>query len=223
MQCEEFEDRLNAVLDERRRPEWDDELRLHCDNCADCRQLAAEYDTLLDGFYSWTTPEAPADLALRVLIEARPQPAPRRRMLVPAAALATAAVVLIAVSPLVWRASQQPNQANALADANIKNQRQRQAFRQLPLVPGLMSIADAPGGDPYAGLAKETGQGLATVVLYVPGVGGTKGIIDVDADGGQGQPAWAVQMSEGLRPLTNSVTETFNLLLLPVSQLAARS
>ena len=89
-------------------------------------------------------------------------------------------------------------------------------------MPELISIAGTPGGDPYAGLAKETGQGLATVVLYVPGVGGTKGIIDVEAES---QPAWAVQMSEGLRPLTNSVTETFNLLLrsLPGSQLAARS
>ena len=58
MQCEEFEDRLNAVLDERRRPEWDAELRLHCETCAECRQLAASYDALLDGFYALATPEA---------------------------------------------------------------------------------------------------------------------------------------------------------------------
>ena len=121
MQCEEFEDRLNAVLDERRRPEWDDELRLHCDNCADCRQLAAEYGNLLDGFYALATPEAPADLALRVLIEARPQPAAQRRMVVPAAALATAAVVLVAISPLVWRASQQPSNATAISVATKRN------------------------------------------------------------------------------------------------------
>ncbi len=221
MQCEEFEDRLNAVLDERRRPEWDDELRLHCDNCVDCRQLAAEYGNLLDGFYALATPEAPADLALRVLIEAHPQPAAQRRMVVPAAALATAAVVLVAISPFVSRASQQPGNATATSVATKRNSQQA-ALRQLPLVPELISIAGTPGGDPYAGLAKETGQGLATVVLYVPGVGGTKGIIDVEAES---QPAWAVQMSEGLRPMTNSVTETFNLLLrsLPVSQLAARS
>ena len=58
MQCDEFEDRLNAVLDERRRPEWDTELSLHCENCAGCRQLAAAYDRLLDGFYALAAPDA---------------------------------------------------------------------------------------------------------------------------------------------------------------------
>jgi hypothetical protein len=219
MQCEEFEDRLNGVLDERRRVEWDDELRLHCDHCADCRRLAADYDALFDGFYALTTPEPPADLGLRVLLETRPAQTPKKRAMAPLAVLATAAAIVIAISPLVWRTSQTSN-SNAVVQTPVD--KQPHPIKRLPLVPELLSIAETPGGDPYAGLAKETGQGLANVVLYVPGVGGTKGIIDVEADN---QPAWAVQMSEGLRPLTNSVTDTFNLLLrsLPVSQLAARS
>ena len=62
---------------------------------------------------------------------------------------------------------------------------------------------------------------MATVMLYVPGFGGGRGIIDAEA----GESPWAVQMGEGLRPITNSVSETFDVLLqgLPVSQLAARS
>ena len=69
MQCEEFEGRLNQILDERRRPEWDAELRLHCETCVECRQLAADYDVLLDGFYTLSTPPASADMAARVLAD----------------------------------------------------------------------------------------------------------------------------------------------------------
>lgn len=224
MQCEEFEDRLNTVLDERGRPEWDAELSLHRDTCARCRRLAATYDVLLDGFYELTTPLAPADMRLRVMADLRPQPAAGRQLRLGAAALATAAALLVIASPLFRgppeiSRTELNHRVRSLATAGA-----RQPLDEIPFVPGLLAIAESPDGDPYAGLAKETGQSLATVILYVPGVGGGKGIIDVPTDGAAGEPAWAVQMSEGLRPITNSVTETFNLLLrsFPVSQLAAR-
>ena len=74
--------------------------------------------------------------------------------------------------------------------------------------------------DPYAGLAKETGQGLATVIRYVPGIGGSMGIVDLS---GTDEPAWAVQMSEGLKPITDSVAETVNLLLRTLPAVVADS
>ena len=97
-------------------------------------------------------------------------------------------------------------------------------LEQFPLVPEWLADAEANGSDPYAGLAKETGASLANVILYVPGVGGSKGIIDVEADGLEDNPAWAVQMSEGLKPITDSVVETVSLLMriVPMGQLAAR-
>jgi hypothetical protein len=235
MQCEEFEDRLNAVLDERRRPEWDAELRLHCDSCAECRQVAASYDVLLDGFYALAAPEAPADMALCVLAELGPRPTPARRWTAAAAALAMAACVLVVVAPLVRGpssaqkpAAMQTSEAVAAAphrgSAATTGHGAQATLEQFPLMPEWLVDAEATGSDPYAGLAKETGQGLATVILYVPGVGGSKGIIDVEADGGADEPAWAVQMSEGLKPITESVTETVNLLLriVPMAQFASR-
>jgi hypothetical protein len=224
MQCEEFEDRLNAVLDERRRPAWDDELRLHCETCTACRQTAAAYDAMLDGFYALAAPDAPDDMALRVVAEMRADRPQARRWAAAVGALATAAVVLVVVGPLVRRGPQAPTPAaKPLANLASVAPAKQLPVEQIPLVPGLLSIAAAPEGDPYAGLAKETGQGLATVILYVPGVGGSRGIIDAEGAGGAGEPAWAVQMSEGLKPITNSVTETFDLLLrsLPVAQLAS--
>jgi hypothetical protein len=224
MQCGEFEDLLNEVLDERRRPEWDAELSLHRETCACCRQLASTYDRLLDGFYALTTPDVPDDMALRVVAEMRPTAAPRRRWAIGTAALATAAALLIAVLP-IFRGSAEPQPGTktlARNDAPPKPAVQRSPLAQLPqMMPEFLTMAGAPDGDPYAGLAKETGQGMATVMLYVPGFGGGRGIIDAEA----GESPWAVQMSEGLRPITNSVSETFDVLLqgLPVSQLAARS
>ena len=101
MQCVEFEDRLNAVLDDRSRPEWDADLHLHCQSCASCRQLAAAYGALFDGFYALATPEASVDLAARVMSELKTRPVPfaQRRALV-AAVLPTASALVVAVLPL---------------------------------------------------------------------------------------------------------------------------
>jgi hypothetical protein len=228
MQCEEFENRLNAVLDERARLEWDHELRLHSESCSRCRQLADAYDALLDGFYALSAPNAPADMSLRVLAEMRPQVASQWRLPVVAAALATAAALLVTVTPLL-RGPAQPaksvDDATAIHSVAARTPADQRPLEQLPLMSDLLSIAASPDGDPYAGLAKETGQGLANVVLYVPGIGYGRGIIDIESRGQSEEPAWAVQMSEGLKPLSDSVTQTFNLLMrsLPVSQLASRS
>ncbi len=243
MQCEEFENRLNAVLDERRLPDADAELRLHCETCCDCRQVAAAYRRLLDGFYALAAPEAPLDMAVRVLTDLQPRLSPRRRWAVgtvtlatgalATGALATAAGLLIAVMPLLRSGAQPPStDSRTLAKlASSDRASPRVAARpstsesldvnQLPIVPELLALRNADE-DPYAGLAKETGQGLAAVVLYVPGIGGSKGIVDAS---GTDEPAWAVQMSEGLKPITDSVAETVNLLLraLPAAVSDSRS
>jgi hypothetical protein len=235
MQCEEFEDRLNAVLDERGRVEWDAELDLHRETCPVCRHLASAYDTLLEGFFALAAPQAPEDMSLRVMAELTARPAERRRTfsrkLLAAVSLATAACLLV-MAAHTYQGARSAAQIAAADDAKVTGQSDpasatRTALEQFPLVPELLAIAESPDGDPYAGLAKETGQGLANVMLFVPGVGGSRGIIDAEdsaADGSEDDPAWAVQMSEGLKPLTDSVTDTVNLLLrsLPVDALASR-
>jgi hypothetical protein len=258
MQCEEFEHRLNAVLDERLLPEWEAELRLHCETCHECREVAAAYGAVLDGFYALSTPKAPTDMAQRVLADLRPRPAPARRVSLVALALATAAGLLIALAPLARfaprasapsvspqvRAQASPRPApgpvasvaarDPAADAAILKTAHA-AKLPLPTIMTLPNILPLPvmwpmlasvyQADPYSNLAKETGLGLAALVLYVPGIGGTKGIIDVADNTVENEPNWASQMSEGLKPVSQSVSETFNLLwrTLPLSDLAGRS
>lgn len=228
MQCEAFEDRLNAVLDERRRPECDAELVAHTAGCPACRQLAKAYQILLDGFYELATPEPPADLAERVMQDRARATERKFRRWVVVPALATAAAVLLAALP--WLRT--PQGDTAPAGSPIASR----ASAPRPLGPGslgpgtLSQISIVPewwvgAKDPYKDLAKGTGQNLAAVMLYVPGIGGTKGIIDAESELGTGEPTWADQVSEGLKPVSDSVAETLNLILesLPVNQLASRS
>ena len=56
MHCGEFEDRLNDVLDQRQRPEWDPALDEHMGGCAACRETARAYRAVLDGFHALVAP-----------------------------------------------------------------------------------------------------------------------------------------------------------------------
>jgi hypothetical protein len=233
MLCEEFEDRLNAVLDERGRPECDAELRLHCELCPECRHVAAIYSALLDGFCALAAPAAPRDMAVRVLAELPVRPSGARRVALVSAALATAAGLLIVLFPLLRVPAPENPQvasdvlpkpalaARAAAEASLTSP----SLESMPILQSLPVLSGQGQGDVYGELVKETGSGLATIVRYVPGIGGTRGIIDAESNSGYDEPAWAVQVSEGLRPVTDSVTDTLNLLwqTLPVADLASRS
>lgn len=220
MKCEEFEDRLNATLDDRRRPEWEPELRLHGEHCARCRDLAAAYGVLMDGFYAFATPDPPGDLAVRVVDELRSRPSTARRVTVASALLATAAAALFvlplwqinrsgdappAARPAVAQRSPAPVDWEPVDWEDTENLTVMQRM--------FVSLSDDDEStDPYAELAKGTGQGLANVVLYMPTIGSSPGMI---APGSvvSGNPTWPQRMSEGLRPVTESVSETLDLLL----------
>ena len=78
---------------------------------------------------------------------------------------------------------------------------------------GLAAVASGQSLDPasehYAELAKETGSSLAAAVLYLPGIGNSLA-------GGESafeQPSWMGQVSDGLRPVTTSVSDALHVLL----------
>jgi hypothetical protein len=222
MKCEEFEVHLNEILDERRRPEWDEQLRLHGEGCRGCRDLAAAYGVLFEGFFALPAPQAPADLSARVLeqLQARPLVSPRLAVL--GAIFSTAAAVLVAA--LLMR-------GNGLLDRNAGDQVAQAPAAIAPLPTGdhplhwdelsdvpfvgpwLAALNNPPGSDPYANLAEDTGQGLALIVLRMPRVAGPQGVRPPTPATGYGTSVWPLQVSEELRPVTESMTETFNLLL----------
>lgn|GEM_PF-6076661 len=67
MQCEEFESRLNDLLDERRNPLDDATLAAHWNVCSPCAALVRGQDALLEGVAAWKKVEPSADLTERVI------------------------------------------------------------------------------------------------------------------------------------------------------------
>lgn len=255
MKCDEFEAQLDEILDERRRPEWDAQLREHSGCCPRCRDLASAYGVLFEGFRSLKMPEVPADMSARVLEAhlARPwQTFAGKASLSAAALFSTAAAVLVAVfltrdgqreqvavvSPpaapaqIVSAPSASVQSASAPAAQPQEKQIEQMKFelekwKNVPLV-GAVFASAADGDDktdPYEELAKGTGRGLASVMLRMPGVAGPRGVRPPEPHLGEGVGVWPAYMSEELRPVTESVSETFDLILdtLPVTFWASKS
>jgi len=107
--CRRFKARLDAVLDERRRPEQDSQLRSHARHCPECTSWMKSQTMALTALESMAAEECPADFAFRVLQSIEPvrRPSHWRRWAV--AALALAAGLLLAI--LGWRSPDAaPNQ-----------------------------------------------------------------------------------------------------------------
>ncbi len=229
MKCGEFEVRLDEILDERRRPEWDSRLHEHCDSCQRCRDLAAAYGVLLEGVSTLDMPEAPGDLAVRVLDAYQVRPRSDAIAAWAAAVFSSAAAVLVAFFLTRDANRELVAVAPSPAPASVQQvERGEQVkfdparWKSVPLLGAVFASAtdNDASTDPYAELAKETGRGLANVVLMMPGVAGPRGVRPPEPPyGSQGASIWPAQMSDELRPVTESVNETFNLILdsLPVT------
>jgi hypothetical protein len=208
MQCEEFEDRLNAVLDERRRPEWDPALQLHCQMCPDCRHRAEEYRALLEGLDAMTGIEAPRALTPRVL--SRLQPAHRViRSSTAAATLAMAASLLIAFLPWTQWVGRQAN-VEKPAPQQLASERVSSGlnWERWPIVGELPTLVATEEPDPYAALARWTGQSMGAAVMQIPGLASSDEtdsnlpVADEDASSQEFM----------LKPVTDSVAATFLML-----------
>jgi predicted anti-sigma-YlaC factor YlaD len=111
--CRRFKARLDALLDERRRPEQDAQLRSHARHCPDCASWMESQTMVLAALESMADEQCPADFAFRVVqsIDAdRHRWSHWRRWAV--AALALAAGLLLAF--LGWRSPETaPNRPEA--------------------------------------------------------------------------------------------------------------
>jgi len=110
MQCQEFEDRWNELLDERGCPQADPRLAAHAGECESCRGLLTGGSLLLRGLTQLPIPPLGREFARRVVtqvasdressVTARPA---SRAWLAVGVLLASAAAALLAIS-LVWYA-----------------------------------------------------------------------------------------------------------------------
>lgn len=208
MNCVQFEDRLNDLLDERRDPAADSQLVEHARVCPACRAVQRSYDKLLAAVAALGCPTPSPGLVDRIQrsLEQAPQPA------APGAvgagrslawfALAASILLLVALGIGRWPVG-----------------------RPTPVVPGPVAVAPqpvqptespAPTSSPepsaVAQAAQQTGAHLADVLLLIPGV--TPPAAAPSAEGQTGSSGnWLNQMASGLAPLTRSTTEALDFLL----------
>lgn len=106
MNCDKFEQRLHFLLDRRRRPERDARLISHCQTCRNCRQILETQEAIFDSLELFETPRISDDFSDQVLASLQPP----RPLLVRYTRLiaAVAAVVAIALVPLLWPSQTSP-------------------------------------------------------------------------------------------------------------------
>jgi hypothetical protein len=106
MRCDEFDNRVHRLLDQRGTLDQDGVLSRHANTCSRCALRWQAYLDLQAGLDAWETPDVSPDFARRVVARIQPV-APVRRTTARwmAVALAMAATMLIAVIPLSYRRS----------------------------------------------------------------------------------------------------------------------
>lgn len=202
MRCEQFEERLDQLLDERRSPCVDPSLAAHAAGCAGCRELLAGCGLLLGALPGLPRPAPSADLAEHVVARAT-----ARRPLVVwsgrrAALLAVAALLIVGLMPLVRRAAPPPQPTLPAAAADV-------AAGHAPIPLGRIALVSLPAISEreIKVLAHSTGERVALVVMHFPDYSPADG-----SDGGATRPAWIEPVADGLRPLAESVSGAWHVL-----------
>jgi hypothetical protein len=140
MNCHDFENRLNGILDDRGDPAADSRLIAHAGRCRSCEQLLAGQRALLTGLRQLTVPSTGRDFSRRIVAEVASAPVysvqPGRIWLAIGAVLASAAAVLLAVS-LVWYAR---GRAPGIADNRQPPSAPRSTAPRRPPARGLTTI-----------------------------------------------------------------------------------
>lgn len=108
MRCDEFAERLDDVLDQRCDPTADPALRKHAQACPGCREELTATARLLTGLEVWEAPATSPDFAQRVVAQvlAVEHPRPWYRAAWCGWVVAAAALLLVALLPAYWLASQ---------------------------------------------------------------------------------------------------------------------
>lgn len=217
MRCDEFEARLNDLLDRRRDLGGDAALTNHADGCPQCRRLWQSYENLFSEL-AWLERPAPADdLPERVVVALRDSPRTQNRYWL-SAVWAAAAAVAVAVA---LDQGGQPVDLGVPLAADLPP--------AVSVAPPVLNEA-APGGAElpagllarqatarYADLARDTQAVFTDVAALWPSsaVAGLPAVNDAEqvAVASQVDPAVENPMAAGLKPLADSTAGTMSYLL----------
>lgn len=204
MNCQEFQHRLDALLDERAPLAADGPLAEHGAACAACARQLAAYERLTGALACLRT-EAPDDMAARVLRQydeelVRPEVVRTRWRLARlwiGGAVVAASIALLALHwslrTLDIADPDPPGTARNVPEAP------REVHARLPQQPALGTLA-REATDRYRDLASEARGSFAAAIKLVPPLEETPATL-VESE----EPAAiASQMADGLEPITSS-------------------
>jgi hypothetical protein len=225
MHCEDFEARVNEVLDARQPLSSASDLSEHIRQCAPCRSLARAYEAMLVGFEQSEVPPEPASLTPRVLsqlgwpdrsipgrsIAAQPAPSTRSHVLAfpirGAIAVAAAAVLLAAIGlPLLFNRGVNLAKDDQSAGDHLTGQEHapRIAKTDQPS-PAVQSIpSDQRPQHRRRGIAAVARTPLATAFV-IPSQLKADDLIDALPAAG-----WAHDVADGLEPVTKPTVGAIN-------------
>lgn len=225
MQCDEFENRLNEVLDDRRPWLSDGELAAHARSCSACRDLAASYDAALSALVATALADArPGDvcaspgpsaslseLTARVLGELTPRVSlvgPSLRFLRQHQyQWAMAAGLLLAIG-VGWIALSRGPAARAPGEPLAEAQRQ-QAPDSAP--PRDKRLAAAPRHNTVGEKNAANGNLVANRTPPSPPQAADDGSpIDLSAASSLPAARWAHRVADGLKPVTQPTVGALN-------------
>ncbi|MHB0955251.1 MAG: anti-sigma factor [Pirellulaceae bacterium] len=125
MRCDEFDRRLNQLLDRRMELAQDSRLRHHAKLCPSCAAQLASARRLLDGLDLWEVPPLAEDFALRVVSQVVPASSrvPNRTWI--SWVMAVAAALLLSLLPSYWFLRQATRPVATLAPAQARDSQAR--------------------------------------------------------------------------------------------------
>lgn len=117
MRCEQFEIRLQDLLDRRERPEFDPSLLEHAEVCRECQRLLAGQELLLVALEQPLPDDTDHQFVERVMAEASAWPPRRVRLANAVLALAGLAALFLLMSVPAWKLPVSPEGHSELAVA----------------------------------------------------------------------------------------------------------
>ncbi|MBX9789491.1 MAG: hypothetical protein K2Y37_11300 [Pirellulales bacterium] len=228
MNSEQFETRLNDLLDRRIAPEADPELLRVAEQFTACRTLLGAYRAVLDGVVEMDLPRPPVDLADRILAQRRREritnrclAAPRRVVtgMTGRRALYAAAAALLIAGPAGWfwqETSHHHGQPIAGAkQASAPFASPAVAVAELASVPAARTPSDHSkptiATEP-AGVAGRAMDEIASLVTPAPQPSSAASSAEATPPATEGA-AWMGEVSQGFQPIAESAAGALDFLL----------
>lgn len=221
MRCVDFEQRLNLLLDKRidlslGAGSLPESLEVHTERCEACRNLVAGYRAMLSGLAEEVQSTRPRQLVERVLADVLPQ---RRglRTLPGWSSLVTAASIAVIVGlVVVSRWSTPRGSLQSLPSVAL----QQSIVEPAVSVAGVRPAVERRGFRFAAPSRLDIDQASLGVVLNFAGLGPVTFSAEVLESHLAAKPAWVVEVADGLKPVTDSMTGTLNAIwqVLPRSE-----